>query len=65
MRYLHDEEATSKAFTPDGYFRTGDLGHTEADGSWSFHTRIGDAMRIKKWLEKDNQVASRAHRDSA
>jgi len=50
LRYLHDEEATRTAFTEDGYFRTGDLGHTEADGSWSFHTRIGDAMRLSGFL---------------
>jgi len=33
--------------------------------SWGKFSRIGDAQRIKKWLEKDNQVASRGHRDSA
>jgi D-alanyl-D-alanine endopeptidase (penicillin-binding protein 7) len=34
--------------------------------SWGKWSRIGDAQRIKKWLEKDNQVASsRGHRDSA
>ena len=33
--------------------------------SWGKFSRIGDAQRIKKWLEKDNQVASRNHRDSA
>ncbi len=29
--------------------------------SWGKFSRIGDAQRIKKWLEKDNQVASRSH----
>ncbi len=33
--------------------------------SWGKFTRIGDAQRIKKWLEKENQVASRSHRESA
>lgn len=33
--------------------------------SWGKFSRIGDAQRIKKWLERDNQVASRGHRDSA
>jgi len=34
--------------------------------SWGKWSRIGDAQRIKKWLEKDKQVASsRGHRDSA
>ncbi len=33
--------------------------------SWGKFSRIGDAQRIKQWLERDSQVASRAHRDSA
>ncbi|HNF90295.1 MAG TPA: peptidase S11, partial [Thiobacillaceae bacterium] len=33
--------------------------------SWGKFTRIGDAQRIRKWLEKDNQVAARGVRDSA
>jgi long-chain acyl-CoA synthetase len=30
--YLHDASATRAAFTPDGWFRTGDLGRIDADG---------------------------------
>jgi serine-type D-Ala-D-Ala endopeptidase (penicillin-binding protein 7) len=33
--------------------------------SWGKFSRIGDAQRIKKWLEKDNQVASHEPRKSA
>jgi len=33
--------------------------------SWGRFSRIGDAQRIKKWLEQGNQVASRGHRESA
>lgn len=33
--------------------------------SWGKFSRIGDAQRIKKWLEKNDQVASRSHADSA
>ena len=32
--------------------------------SWGKFSRIGDAQRIKKWLEKDSQVASRTHAKS-
>lgn len=30
--YRHDEAATRAAFTPDGWFRTGDLGRVDANG---------------------------------
>lgn len=33
--------------------------------SWGKYSRIGDAQRIRQWLEQDNRLASRLHRNAA
>jgi fatty-acyl-CoA synthase len=48
--YLNDAEATAQALTPDGYFRTGDLGYLRGDGSFVYLARIGDALRLGGFL---------------
>ena len=43
--YYKDDEATREAFTPDGYFRTGDIGRIEDNGEIRITDRIKDLMK--------------------
>ncbi|QAT49963.1 hypothetical protein EQM14_09380 [Caproiciproducens sp. NJN-50] len=42
--YYKLEEESRKAFTPDGWLRTGDLGFRDADGYFHFVARMGDMI---------------------
>ena len=42
--YMDDEAATRAAFHPDGWFRTGDLGHVDADGFVFIVDRLKDLV---------------------
>jgi len=48
--YYADRAATSAAFTPDGYLKSGDIGYTTADNSFIYITRMGDVMRLAGFL---------------
>ena len=53
--YLNNPEATAKAFTTDGWYRSGDLGHTvepDANGreGFVFLARLGDTLRLRGFL---------------
>jgi fatty-acyl-CoA synthase len=48
--YHGNEEETRKAFTEDGYFKTGDLGTTEPDGTFTYLGRMGDVLRLGGFL---------------
>jgi acyl-CoA synthetase (AMP-forming)/AMP-acid ligase II len=42
--YYKDDEATRAAFTPDGWLRSGDLGHRDADGFFFVTGRIKELI---------------------
>jgi len=58
LGYFGNEEATREAFTNDGYYRTGDLGYTLADGRFIFQARLGDALRLSGFLVSPAQIES-------
>jgi fatty-acyl-CoA synthase len=44
--YYNNPEANAKAFTPDGWLRTGDLGSLTADGRLRMTGRLKDVFRV-------------------
>ena len=54
--YLADAELNRRAFTPDGFVRTGDLGHTLPDGRFVFVSRMGDMLRLSGFLVSPQQI---------
>lgn len=54
--YYANPEATREAITEDGFYRTGDLGYTLADGRFIFQSRLGDALRLSGFLVSPAQI---------
>jgi len=44
--YLDDPETTAASFTTDGWFRTGDQAHVDADGRHYFDGRHSDVLKV-------------------
>ena len=42
--YWSNPDATAEALTPDGWFKTGDAGYTDADGFLYLHDRVKDMI---------------------
>src|SRR5664279_2715152 len=45
LEYFHNDEANAKAFTEDGWLRTGDLMHLGPDGNLIYDERDKDALK--------------------
>jgi fatty-acyl-CoA synthase len=54
--YFENEDATRAAFTPDGWFRSSDLGSTTADGGFVFVARLGDTLRLSGFLVSPAEI---------
>jgi fatty-acyl-CoA synthase len=58
--YLGDAAATAKAFTNDGYLRTGDLGYMNEDGGFTHVSRMGDVIRVGGFLVNPLEIEETA-----
>jgi fatty-acyl-CoA synthase len=56
LGYDGDAEATRAAFTADGWLRTGDLGHLDAWGGFTFETRMGGFLVSPAEIEAQLQA---------
>jgi long-chain acyl-CoA synthetase len=54
--YWNQPEETRKAFTPDGYFKTGDVGVLDADGKVRIVDRIKDMILVSGFNVYPNEV---------
>lgn len=54
--YLDNPAATAVAIDSDGYFHTGDLGHSVSDRQFVFHARRGDFLRLSGFLVNPREI---------
>jgi len=54
--YLDNPAATQAALTPDGYFKTGDLGYTLGPRQFVFQARLGDSLRLAGFLVNPAEI---------
>lgn len=54
--YFGNPEATAEAVDAEGWYRSGDLGYTTADGRFVFLTRLGDSLRLGGFLTSPGEI---------
>ncbi|MFP5461457.1 MAG: AMP-binding protein [Gammaproteobacteria bacterium] len=54
--YFGNPEATREAILEGGWYRSGDLGHTCADGRFVFRARMGDSLRLGGFLVSPQEI---------
>jgi fatty-acyl-CoA synthase len=57
--YLGRPRLRAQQLTPDGWFRSGDLGIVNTDGAFEYVCRIGDALRLKGFLVEPAEIETR------
>jgi acyl-CoA synthetase (AMP-forming)/AMP-acid ligase II len=56
LHYLGNPEATRKAMTADGWYRSGDLGADDGDGCFTYICRNSDALRLRGFLVEPAEI---------
>jgi fatty-acyl-CoA synthase len=56
--YYKKPDETKAAFTPDGWFRSGDLGRRDADGRVIFSGRLKETLRISHHMVAPGEIES-------
>ena len=54
--YLDNSAATAASMTADGWFRSGDLGQVQPDGSFVYLARLKDSLRLGGYLVDPQEV---------
>jgi acyl-CoA synthetase (AMP-forming)/AMP-acid ligase II len=54
--YYGKPEETAQAFSPDGWFRTGDLGVRDAAGRTFFRSRLREVLRISHFMVSPAEI---------
>lgn len=65
LEYADNPEATAKAFTADGFLKTGDLGRMRADGTFVYLARMGDVLRLAGFLTNPIDIEKELEADPA
>jgi acyl-CoA synthetase (AMP-forming)/AMP-acid ligase II len=57
--YLGNPDAAARAFTADGWFRSGDLAVATGDGGYTYVCRMGDVLRLRGFLVDPAEIEHR------
>ncbi|WP_326600765.1 AMP-binding protein [Rhodococcus sp. PD04] len=57
--YLGNPDAAARAFTADGWFRSGDLAVDLGDGGFRYVCRMGDVLRLRGFLVDPAEIETR------
>jgi fatty-acyl-CoA synthase len=63
LEYADNPEANAKAWTEDGWLRTGDLCELREDGCLVYHSRISDMLRLSGFLVSPAEIEAELEKE--